>query len=85
MRIYIDFHTPELCEYFLSIEADHWWYLPILYDTRKENITTISLSAKFQHLLNIKGNFQEFFSIKKKSDGKLVYQEFVPKPIIYDK
>ena len=75
IRITINFHTKELCDYFLSIEADHYWWLS-LYKGKRLDDTRIVFGNSFQKL---KGSYSLLFSKRKNRDQ---YELFDPYPFV---
>lgn len=88
-RICIQFSCEDDLLYFISKEADHWWYLSSVsengYGLCVVNHLEIHGNAKFSKLLNIKGNERIMFGRKLiKSNGDIDYIPFPYKIIELD-
>jgi hypothetical protein len=66
MTIKITFLNKKDYLYFMSNEADHWWYLPVMYGAKKNDMNlTIEFNDLFKiNILNNKKNKEIMFGYK---------------------
>src|SRR5579872_7055968 len=81
MSIVLEFSDTTNLDHFLSINADHRWWLS-LYNCRRIDETQVSISSQFVELMENKDNYEKLFSRSYQGKDRIEYLLFEPPPTI---
>ncbi len=82
-QLRIVFASKEDCDYFVSKEADHWWYMPIMYHAVRMDDLIIETDDSFYQVTANPSNGKFLFSRRiEGDDGQVKYISFSKLPTI---